>query len=68
MIEIEKAVEYLKNVSIKEPIDIRTEGVEFGKITLSYREKTDYMWGDRIIKEFIFENGNVIKMCNILNH
>ena len=65
MEEIKQAVKYLLEVSIEEPIEIKTEEVEFGKITLSYREKADFMWGDRIYKEFIFENGEVVSMKSL---
>lgn len=64
MEEIKKAVQYLKSVSLTEVIEIRVEEIEFGRIVLSFREKNLYVCSDRIIKEFIFENGEVIKMQN----
>lgn len=63
MKEIEQAVKYLKSVSLKEPIEIRVEEVEFNRIVLSFKEKNEYLWLlDRQMKEFIFENGEVVKM------
>ena len=65
--QIERTIEYLKSISLKEPIDFRVEEIEGQKIVLSFREKEkyDYMWGDqRIYKEFKWENskGEIISM------
>ena len=67
--QIERCIEYLKSISLKEPIDFRVEEIEGQRIVLSFREKEkhDYIWGDqRIYKEFEWENaqGKIISMKN----
>lgn len=53
--QIEKAIEYLKKVSIKEPIDIRVEEIETGRIVLSFEtDDSSYLYSKRIYKEFNF--------------
>ncbi len=63
MIEIQKAVEYLKEISLKEPKHIRVEEVEFQRIVLSFEEDAEYYWSKaRQYKEFLFKEGKVVAM------
>jgi hypothetical protein len=63
--QIERCIEYLKSISLKEPTDIRVEEIEEQRIVLSYTEKHNYTWeNDRLYKEFQWENsqGNITSM------
>ena len=58
---IKMTIEYLYNVSLKKPINVRLEEVELGRIVLSYSNE-DTFWSDRIYKEFIIEDNQVKSM------
>lgn len=61
--QIGKAIEYLNQVSIIEPSEIRVEEIEANRIVLSFREKSNYLWqNERQMREFTFDNGEVSKM------
>lgn len=62
--KIEAAIEYLKKISLREPADFRIEEIEGNRIVLSYKDDTDYMYEQRIYKEFIWsdEQGQIISM------
>jgi hypothetical protein len=54
--QIEKCIEYVKQISIKEPIDFRVEEIEEYRIVLSYEERGNYKWeSERLYKEFEIE-------------
>jgi hypothetical protein len=54
--KINKAIEYLKQISLKEPKNIRVEELFDDRLTLSYEEDTGYTWNtDRIYKTFTFK-------------
>lgn len=60
---IKKAIDYLRSVSIKEPIKYQVEEIGKDRIVLSYVEKgKEYFWQDRIYKEFNFKNNQVFSM------
>ena len=70
--KIEKAIEYLKRVSIQEPFLIRVEECEIDRVVLSFEyQDNTYAWQQRIMKEFKFGenllNGEVISMTNFNN-
>ena len=68
--QIEKCIEYLKNISIKEPTDFRIEEIEGQRIVLSYTEKHNYQWeNERLYKQFVWENsqGDILSMTNFIN-
>ena len=53
--QINKAIEYLNKISLKEPIKIRVEELERDRVVLSFEYKEDdYSWSNRIYKEFKF--------------
>ena len=65
--QIERCIEYLKQISLKEPIDFRVEEIEGQRMVLIFweKERYDYLWGDqRIYKEFEWENsrGEIVSM------
>lgn len=59
---IEKCIKYLYNISLSEPVNLSLEEIEPGRIVLSYKEKDNYNWRDKIYKEFIIENDEVKSM------
>lgn len=67
--QIEKCIEYLKSISLKEPGYFRVEEVEEKSIVLSYVEKQIYSWQDeRLYKRFRWDiRGNIISMNNFRN-
>ena len=65
---IEKAVEFLKRVSLTEPIEIHVEAIMPPHlVSLSYKEKAEYSWGDRIFKQFNFKDGEINSMTSSTN-
>ena len=53
--QIEKAIGYLKAVSIFEPKEIWVEEIEAFRVVLSFKNGgQDYIWQERIFKEFRF--------------
>ena len=68
--QIERCIEYLKSISLKELMDFRVEEIEGQRIVLSFREKVAYYKefelenSQRIYKEFEWENsqGKIISM------
>ncbi len=67
--QIEKCIEYLKSISLREPGYFRVEEVEEKSIVLSYTEKQIYSWQDeRLYKRFKWDiQGNIISMNNFRN-
>jgi hypothetical protein len=53
--QIEQAIEYLKQVSLKEPEKIRVEECERDRVVLSFEySDSNYSWSTRAFKEFKF--------------
>lgn len=61
--QIKKCVEYLRSISLHEPVNIRVEQIVGQTIVLSYQDD-DFSWSPRIYKEFEWENaeGKIIAM------
>lgn len=64
---IEKCIEYIKSVSLKEPIEFRVEELAKNRVVLSFKEKEQYSysWDVRIYKELeINDFRDVVSMKN----
>jgi len=60
--KIKKCIEYLKSISISEPIDLRVEEVEHSRVVVSYTQKDSYLYTERSYKEFIWNEAGEISM------
>jgi len=60
---VSKAIRYLQALSPVPLMDIRLEEIGENRVVLGYA-KTDGIWSDRILKEFLFEKGEVKAMKN----
>ncbi len=64
---IAKAINLLKEISFKEPLQIRVEELEGNRIVLSFEYMRNNWDTVRLYKEFKIQKGKIISMTNFKN-
>lgn len=61
-IKINKAIEYVKQISVQEPTNFQIEEVDANIIVISFTYKQEYLWSQRQYKQFVFNGEDIVAM------